>query len=422
MKKGQGKKNGQESSKKHSNVSLQELVFKKGEPLLDEIIFKKHNVVWREEKREKPKRRRLSKPCSIDDKKSSNTDFIDLEEENSEFVHSDNSLGKGRCISCNSLDVEVYDDFSFRKINNHYGNNDSSSSDLEDDEFELRNDQIIFSKLTELDVHENNISHAALKKCRKSKKIKTVSNYSDLPKEIQEDRHLVKYWQNRYELFHLFDGGIKLDRESWYSVTPERIAKQIARRCKCNIIIDAFCGAGGNTIQFASMCKTGTYICCICLRYISYIDYRFRKITFRNEEVMAIDINPEKIELARNNARVNGVEDNITFVVGDFLKMAPALKADVVFLSPPWGGPDYSKHQIFDINSILPVSGKLIYKKARQISSSIAYYLPKNINVGQIRALAKEGDLMEIEKYLEGDKEIAVTCYYGGLVMKSPDN
>lgn len=48
--------------------------------------------------------------------------------------------------------------------------------------------------------------------------------------------------------------------ESWYSVTPERIAKQIARRCKCKVIIDAFCGAGGNTIQFAFTCKKGTYI------------------------------------------------------------------------------------------------------------------------------------------------------------------
>lgn len=45
--------------------------------------------------------------------------------------------------------------------------------------------------------------------------------------------------------------------ESWYSVTPEAVAKHTADRCKCDIIIDAFCGAGGNTIQFALTCNKG---------------------------------------------------------------------------------------------------------------------------------------------------------------------
>ena len=46
--------------------------------------------------------------------------------------------------------------------------------------------------------------------------------------------------------------------ESWFSVTPERIAEEIARKidngCEPDgIIIDAFCGCGGNTIQFAKL-------------------------------------------------------------------------------------------------------------------------------------------------------------------------
>jgi len=35
----------------------------------------------------------------------------------------------------------------------------------------------------------------------------------------------------------------------WYSVTPEEIASYIAKKCKCQCILDAFCGAGGNAIQ-----------------------------------------------------------------------------------------------------------------------------------------------------------------------------
>jgi trimethylguanosine synthase len=29
----------------------------------------------------------------------------------------------------------------------------------------------------------------------------------------------------------------------------------LKERCKCDVIIDAFCGAGGNAIQFAKACK-----------------------------------------------------------------------------------------------------------------------------------------------------------------------
>jgi 23S rRNA G2445 N2-methylase RlmL len=46
----------------------------------------------------------------------------------------------------------------------------------------------------------------------------------------------------------------------------------------------------------------------------------------RNLHVVAIDIDPAKIEHARNNARVYGVHDRIDFIVGDFFRLAPSLK------------------------------------------------------------------------------------------------
>lgn len=45
--------------------------------------------------------------------------------------------------------------------------------------------------------------------------------------------------------------------ESWYSVTPEEVSKHLAERCRCDLIVDACCGAGGNTIQFAFTCEKG---------------------------------------------------------------------------------------------------------------------------------------------------------------------
>lgn len=39
-----------------------------------------------------------------------------------------------------------------------------------------------------------------------------------------------KYWAQRRRLFSRFDKGIRLDKESWYSATPEVIADHIAKR------------------------------------------------------------------------------------------------------------------------------------------------------------------------------------------------
>ena len=106
-------------------------------------------------------------------------------------------------------------------------------------------------------------------------------------------------------------------------------------------------------------------------------------MTFEHLLVIAIDIDPQKIALARHNAAVYGVEDRIEFIVGDFLQVAPTLKADVVFLSPPWGGPSYTHSSTFQLQDMKP-DGFDIYEAARQISPNIAYFLPKNSNIDQV--------------------------------------
>jgi hypothetical protein len=66
-----------------------------------------------------------------------------------------------------------------------------------------------------------------------------------------------KFWSQRRRLFSLFDDGIQLDKESWYSVTPEAIANHIAAHltsAKNNLtILDPFCGCGGNASKYALM-------------------------------------------------------------------------------------------------------------------------------------------------------------------------
>eukprot|EP00112_Aurelia_sp_Birch-Aquarium-sp1_P010856 Seg230.17 transcript_id=Seg230.17/GoldUCD/mRNA.D3Y31 product="Trimethylguanosine synthase" protein_id=Seg230.17/GoldUCD/D3Y31 len=199
-----------------------------------------------------------------------------------------------------------------------------------------------------------------------------------------------KYWNQRYRLFSRFDEGIKLDKESWYSVTPEKIAEHIAERCRCDVVIDAFCGAGGNTIQLAFTC----------------------------ERVIAIDIDVTKIEIAKHNAAVYGVADRIEFIIGDYFDVAPNLKADAVFLSPPWGGPAYSDAKVFDIKTMIVPDGEEIFKVAEKISKNVAYFLPRNVDIEQVVRLAGPGVKMEVEQNFVNNKVKTITAYFGELVKE----
>jgi trimethylguanosine synthase len=78
--------------------------------------------------------------------------------------------------------------------------------------------------------------------------------------------------------------------------------------------------------------------------------------------VFIIDIDRDKIRMARHNARIYGIKQ-IEFVTGDFTETVPKLTADILFLSPPWSGPEYKKYKQFDMNRILkPIGGHYIIR------------------------------------------------------------
>lgn len=72
--------------------------------------------------------------------------------------------------------------------------------------------------------------------------------------------------------------------------------------------------------------------------------------------------------MARHNAAVYSVANQIDFIQGDFLQLAPHLHADVVFLSPPWGGPDYLTAEVFDIRTMMEPDGYPLMRKWRDVS------------------------------------------------------
>lgn len=181
--------------------------------------------------------------------------------------------------------------------------------------------------------------------------------------------------------------------------------------------------------------------------------------------VIALDISPVRLALARHNAAIYGVADRIEFVLADFFSFARSLresgspshrKIDVVFLSPPWGGPSYltdrsdgqQKHANkdnektppeFSLSVIRPVHGKELFKVARGITRNIAYFLPRNVKLEEVSALLTdpsgddadyvpaqrqqsegaenaEVEKVEVEEEWMGNKLKALTCYFGGLV------
>lgn len=235
-----------------------------------------------------------------------------------------------------------------------------------------------------------------------------------------------KYWEQRYRLFSMYDHGIIIDEEGWYSVTPERIASHIAKKIWSSIftptphipakkrrklaakkrnalnnsssclLLDAFCGPGGNTIQFAAEAPPGGI-------------------------VFAIDIDPYKIAMARCNSVVYDVSSRIEFIIGDSLKIAPRFRADAVFLSPPWGGPHYIAEHEYSLKDLQPVSGEVMYNTFRAVSPNIAMLLPRNVSQAEAVSLAEKGQPVEVEgNYLSG-KLKTITTYYGALVQKKTE-
>ena len=184
--------------------------------------------------------------------------------------------------------------------------------------------------------------------------------------------------------------------------------------------------------------------------------------------MIALDTNPTRLALARHNAVIYGVADRIEFILTDYLSFARSYlslpskstrKIDVVFLSPPWGGPSYltgstvgaagdtnqaaaaddvpSEDPIsvadYNLASIQPIHGAKLFELSRQITRNIAYYLPRNTNLDEISALLHDErsrdilvekradredptpETVEVEEEWMGSKLKALTCYFGGL-------
>ncbi|VVC37393.1 Hypothetical protein CINCED_3A004234 [Cinara cedri] len=177
---------------------------------------------------------------------------------------------------------------------------------------------------------------------------------------VQELDRVKKYWIMRKLLFERFDSGILLDHESFYSVCPEVLAKHIANRCKFpnGVAVDPFCGAGGNVIQLAASCR----------------------------KVIAMDIDPKKLKLARHNAGIYQCQNKIVFQEGDFFGGTTVQMANVVVTSPPWGGPEYLGREVYSFSSLCESNGggEAIVRVAKTIAPKLALHLPRTVDKNEV--------------------------------------
>ncbi len=109
----------------------------------------------------------------------------------------------------------------------------------------------------------------------------------------------------------------RLDDEGRKSLTPEALALALGERVHGLHVIDACAGAGGNAIGFARAGCT----------------------------VTAIEIDCDRLAMARHNARLYGVADRIEFIHGDARTIIPEKTADLLFIDPPWGE-RYNKQRV----------------------------------------------------------------------------
>jgi len=85
-----------------------------------------------------------------------------------------------------------------------------------------------------------------------NKKIPTCSppNASSFVPSLKNAMHENTPTIIKQEIFSMYDKGIKA--KEWHEITPENVGVHIAKRLHCNIMVDALCGFGGNTIQVSS--------------------------------------------------------------------------------------------------------------------------------------------------------------------------
>ena len=170
------------------------------------------------------------------------------------------------------------------------------------------------------------------------------------------------YWDMRYKLFEKFDQA-QVDAAGLYTMIPEAYALDMARRASGSRSLDICAGIGSMSIALA---RTG-------------------------QQLTAVEIDPDRVSMARHNAELYGVSDQIDFLAGDITNKTTlqSLPGDIhsVFLDPPWGTAvgEYIRRPIIRLQD-LQLAGMDLRELIRSLDvQEVIMRLPQNFDIGIMR-------------------------------------
>jgi len=189
-------------------------------------------------------------------------------------------------------------------------------------------------------------------------------------------------YQRYWDKLSLPEKQMQIDVEGLYSMDLQSVATALAARIKADQVIDAFCGIGGAAIAFARAGK----------------------------DVLAIEIDPQRLEMARHNARMFGVDRKVNFQLGDALDILQKSSA-ALYLDPPWGGPSYGRLDRFSLSHFSP-NGEVLIRKGLTVSLEIYLKLPKNFAFDELDGICRPIEVIENE--VNGRLEYYTAVFKGG--------
>lgn len=138
-----------------------------------------------------------------------------------------------------------------------------------------------------------------------------MSNYKDESESIKE---IAKYSVTK-----------KYERYQIKSIMINMIKTLLKKDTRTLTITDGTAGTGSDIVNFSSFFK----------------------------EVNGVEINKEMFKILEKNIKDNKVY-NVNLINSDYTNIWTLLKQDIIYLDPPWGGPDYknNKYTYLFISSI----------------------------------------------------------------------
>jgi len=167
------------------------------------------------------------------------------------------------------------------------------------------------------------------------------------------------YWNMRYSLFSKFDEA-RVDASGLYTMVKETFALEMAKKARGPKVLDICSGIGSMSVAFARIGK----------------------------HVTAVEIDKKRVAMAKHNARLYGVADQIDFRSEDITDEATLQSLpediDTVFLDPPWGKKlgDYQRRRVTYLEDIRLAGMDLRELVGKITCREVMIRVPHNFDLG----------------------------------------